>query len=345
MSDPEQVGELRQVLQKVARGERMGRSEARQVLGRILRGQATPAQIGALLMGMRIRGESFEEISGFAEAMRQHAVPVDPRPEAIDLCGTGGDSAGTFNISTAASLLTAACGVQVAKHGNRSISSQCGSADVLEALKISIDLPPEKTQAVLDKVGFGFFFAPLYHPAMKQVAAPRKELGIRTVFNILGPMTNPAGVKRQLLGVYDDGLRRVMAEVLLLLGSERVWVVHCPLPGGGGLDEIGLCGSTGVTALENGVVKEFEISPKDAGLVSRPGASLQGGDASKNANRLLDIFNGVLIPERDAVILNAAAALHIAGKAENLKRGAKMAADAIDSGRATSFIEELRRGS
>jgi anthranilate phosphoribosyltransferase len=275
--------------------------------------------------------------------MRQHAVPFDPRPRALDLCGTGGDASGTFNISTAAALVTASCGIPVAKHGNRSITSKSGSADVLEALGIPIDLPPERTRQAIDQVGFGFFFAPRYHPAMRQVAGPRRELGIRTVFNILGPMTNPAGVKQQLLGVYDDGLRPVMAEVLRKLGSERVWVLHCPRPGGGGLDEVGLEGPTRVSALEGGEVREMEVSPEDAGISRQPGAILRGGDALENARRLLALLEGETGPVRDAVILNAACALKISGRARDLKEGAGMASWAMDSGQAGKLVEELRK--
>jgi anthranilate phosphoribosyltransferase len=337
-------GDLREAIRTVARGESLGRPGGREVMGKILAGEATPAQIGALLMGISVRGNSPEEIAGFVEAMRAAAVPIDlGLPGAIDLVGTGGDAAGTINISTAAALVTAACGARVAKHGNRSVTSRSGSADVLEALGIPIDLPPAEARAAIEAVGFAFLFAPLYHPAMKHAAAPRRELGIRTIFNILGPMTNPAGARRQLLGVYEDTLRPLVAEVLLSLGSERVWVVHSPLPGGGGLDEIGLAGPTRVSIVDGGKIREAEVVPEDAGLRTDPGASLRGGDPAENALRLLAVLSGERGPERDAVVLNAAAALVIEGKAGDLRAGAAAAAGAIDSGRARALVEQSRR--
>jgi anthranilate synthase/phosphoribosyltransferase len=336
--------EIREAIARVARGEPLGRAGARAAMGTILSGEATPAQIAGLVLGLRVRGEALEEIVGFVEAMRAAAVPLDrPRPEAIDLCGTGGDGAGTFNISTAASLVAAACGLKVAKHGNRSISSRSGSADVLEALGIPIDLPVDRTAASIDEVGFGFLFAPRYHPAMHHAAGPRRELGVRTVFNILGPMTNPAGARRQLLGVYDDALRDVVARVLLALGSESVWVVHSKRKDGGGLDEIGLEGPTRVSAVGGGAVREFEVRPEDAGLRTLPTAALGGGDAAENARRILAVLGGEAGAERDAVILNAAAALVIGGVATDLRAGAAAAAEAIDGGRARKVVEELRR--
>ncbi len=335
--------ELREAIRTVARGDGLGRAGARAVMGRILSGEAAPAQVGALLMGIHMRGLSPPEIAGFAEAMRAAALDPGPAPPgAIDVVGTGGDSSATINISTAAALVAAACGAKVAKHGNRAITSRSGSADVLEALGIPIDLPPPQVQEEVGRLGFGFFFAPKYHPAMRHAAGPRKELGIRTVFNILGPLTNPAGVRRQLLGVYEDGLRRVMAEVLLELGSERAWVVHSPLPGGGGLDEIGLHGPTRVSSIEGGAVREIEVSPADAGLPLRPEGSLAGGDAARNAERLSSVFAGEKGPQREAVVLNAAAVLLIAGLAGGLEEGAGAAARAIDDGRVRELVEKLR---
>jgi anthranilate phosphoribosyltransferase len=335
--------ELREAIRTVARGEGLGRAAARAVMGRILAGEATPAQIGALLMGIHIMGPSPADLIGFAEAMRAAALDAGPaHPEAIDVVGTGGDSSSTINISTAAALVAAACGAKVAKHGNRSITSRCGSADVLEALGIPIDLPPAETRDRIDRLGFGFYFAPKYHPAMRHAAGPRKELGIRTVFNILGPLANPAGVRRLLVGVYEDGLRRLMAEALHELGSERVWVVHSPVPGGGGLDEIGVHSITRVSGLENGGLKEWEIDPPMAGLLLHPISALAGGDAAQNAARLLAVFGGEKGPQREAVVFNAAAALYIAGLAGDLQIGAQAAKEAIDGGRVRELVEKLR---
>jgi anthranilate phosphoribosyltransferase len=335
--------DLRDSIRKVARGESLGREGARGAMSRILAGEATPAQIGALLMGISMRGNSPEEIAGFVEAMRAAAVRIEIEGDAMDLVGTGGDGACTINISTAAAIVTASCGVKVAKHGNRSITSRAGSADVLEALGIPIGLPPAEAKDSIERVGFGFLFAPNYHPAMRHAVAPRREMGIRTAFNILGPMTNPAGVRRQLLGVYEDGLRRLVAETLLALGSERVWVVYSPLAAGGGLDEIGIEGPTRVSAIEDGSIREMEIAPDDAGLPRRPADCLRGGEAAENARRILAVFDGARGGDRDAVVLNAAAALRIAGRTGDLRDGAAIAAEAIDSGGARRLVENLRR--
>ena len=342
-SPPSPGADLRDAIRALAAGDGLGREAARAVMGRILAGEATPAQIGALLMAVHLRGLSPAEIAGLAEAMRGAALEAGPcRPEAIDVVGTGGDSSSTINISTAAALVAAACGAKVAKHGNRSITSRCGSADVLEALGIPIDLPPAETRERIDRLGFGFYFAPKYHPAMRHAAGPRKELGIRTVFNILGPLSNPAGVRRQLVGVYEDGLRQVVAEVLCSLGSERAWVVHAPVPGGGGLDEIGLHGVTRVSVVEGGAVREQEVSPEDARLPVQGAAALAGGDAARNAALLLAVFGGEKGPHRDAVVLNAAAALCIADLAVDLEAGARAAEAAIDGGRVRALVTDLR---
>ena len=339
-SDDAVRGALRTVS---ARGE-LTREAARSALGAVFGGAATPAQIGALLMGIQVRGISAAEVTGFAEAMREAAVPLAPPvPGAVDVCGTGGDSSGTINISTGAGLIAAACGLKIAKHGNRSITSRSGSADILEALGIPIELPPEEARAAIEDPGFAFLFAPKYHPAMRHVGPVRRELGIRTVFNILGPLTNPAGVKRQLLGIFDDGLRPLVARVLRDLGSERVWVVHCPLASGGGLDEIGLCGPTRVSALEDGEIREMEIAPEDADLAHHPLEALQGGDAAHNAVRILAALSGAQGADRDSIVLNAAAALLVGGLARDLREGAALAQEAIDSGRARRLVEELRR--
>lgn len=338
---------VRAAIASVLDGQSLDRDTARGVMETILAGEATPAQIGGLLVALRLKGETVEEIAGFVEAMRKAAVPVrSGRDDLIDLCGTGGDGAGTINISTAASIVVAAAGAGVAKHGNRSASSQCGSADVLEALGVPIDLTPERSAGLLDSVGFAFFFAPAHHPAMKYAGPPRRELGVRTVFNILGPLCNPAGVRRQLIGVFDDGVRGLLAEVLRTLGSERVWVVHGRIEEGtdrpGPLDEVSIAGGTRVTELNAGELTEFEVMPEDAGLPRSSLDDLRGGDASFNAARLTAIFSGEKGPSRDAVLLNAAAALVIAGLADSLRAGVERAAAAIDSGKATRLVEDLR---
>jgi anthranilate phosphoribosyltransferase len=335
---------LRAALERVAAGEILTRLEARSAMEAILAGAATSAQIGGLAMGLRARGERAEEIAGFVEAMRGSCLRIElSEPGAVDLCGTGGDGAGTINISTGSSLLAAAAGARVAKHGNRSASSRSGSADVLEAMSIPIDLTPERARASIEELGFGFLFAPIYHPAMRHAAAPRRELGVRTVFNILGPLTNPAGVRRQLIGVYQDRLRRLVAETLLALGCERAWVVHSPSAEGRGLDELGLEGPTLVTSLEGGSLRELSVSPEEAGLARRPLADLKGGDAAHNANRLEAVLGGERGAVRDALVLNAAAGLLIAGRAGGLREGAALAAQAIDSGRARALLDALRR--
>jgi len=335
---------FRRALETLASGSRLGTDGARFAMEAILAGAATPAQIGAFLMAMRLQGETPDEIAGLVQAMRAASVRLDPPcDDAIDLCGTGGDGSGTINISTGAALVAAAAGARVAKHGNRSASSRSGSADALEAMGIPIDLPPERARAAIDELGFAFLFAPSYHPAMRHAAGPRKELGIRTVFNILGPLTNPAGVRRQLLGVYEDRLRPLMAGALGALGAERAWIVHSRRPDGGGLDEIGLSGPTWVTALDRGSLRDMEIVPEDAGLARAPAAGLLGGDPTQNARCLEGVLAGARGPERDAILLNAAAALVVAGRARDLKEGAQAAAGAIDSGRAKALVEDLRR--
>jgi anthranilate phosphoribosyltransferase len=335
---------LREALGALAEGRELGRAGARAAMEAILAGEATQAQLGAFLMGLRLRGETAAEVAGFVEAMREASLRVECRfAAAIDLCGTGGDGAGTVNISTGAALVAAAAGARVAKHGNRAASSRAGSADVLEALGVPIDLDPAAAARALAEQGFAFLFAPRYHPSMRHAAGPRRELGLRTVFNVLGPLTNPAGVRRQLLGVYSDRLRGLLAEALLALGAERVWVVHSPRAGGGGLDELGLEGPSRVSAVEGGAVRELEVTPEDAGLARRPGADLRGGDAAENARRLEAVLGGERGAVREAVLLNAAAALHLAGLAGDLREGAARAAEAIDSGRARALLEELRR--
>lgn len=331
---------MEDALARLTSGASLPREEARAVMAVLLRGEATPAQMGALLMGLRIKGETEEEIAGFAEGLREASVKIRPRRETVvDLCGTGGDGSGTFNISTAAALVVAGAGVAVAKHGNRSASSRCGSADVLEALGVPIDLPPERAQLAIEEVGFAFLFAPQYHPAMKNVAAVRKELRVRTVFNLLGPLASPAGVRRQLVGVFDDRVRHLMARVLQLLGTEAAWVVH----GEGSLDELSIAGSSAVTTVSPAGLKELSVRPEDCGIASGSLEALQGGDAKENAAILERVLSGEKGPRREAVLFNAAGALAVSGSAGSLKEGVEKAREALDSGAARKILELLRR--
>ena len=329
---------LQKAVQKAVAGEHLTREEARRAMDVIMSGKATPAQIGAFLVALRMKGERAEEIAGFAESMRAKATPVQTRHErVIDLCGTGGDGKNTFNISTVASFVVAGAGVPVAKHGNRSVSSKSGSADVLKALGVKIDLSPEAMGRCLDEVGMAFLFAPRLHGAMKHAIGPRREIGVRTVFNILGPITNPAGVRRQLIGVFSPQLLRLLAEVLQQLDAEHVMLVHSA----DGLDEISLAAGTKVVELRSGQIREFELQPSDFGLFSVTDG-MQGGDAETNARIALDILNGKKGPATDVVVANAAAGLYVAGAADSLKACAEMAMEAIASGAALKKLEHLR---
>jgi anthranilate phosphoribosyltransferase len=323
-------------LAKVIRGERLSEAEAGSAMGTIMDGEATPAQIGALLAALAVRGETEDEVVGFARVMRERAVPLRAR-NAVDTCGTGGDGAGTFNISTVASLVVAGCGVPVAKHGNRSASGSCGSADVLEALGVRLDPPVETVQKSLDEVGWAFLFAPGFHASTRHAAGPRKELGVRTCFNLLGPLTNPARPVAQVVGVPRPALAPFLARCLQRLGVERAWVVH-----GAGLDEISLCGPTEVAALEDGAVRMFTVRPEDAGLPPCDPAALRGRDVQANAAIARSVLDGRPGPARDVVVLNAAAALIVAGRARDLREGAEVAGRAIDEGRAAAVLQKAR---
>lgn len=314
-----------------------GQAEA--VFTAIMRGEATPAQIGALLMGLSVRGETPEIVAGAARAMRHAATRIHPMTaDLLDTCGTGGDAAATFNISTAAAFVVAAAGQPVAKHGNRAISSKCGSADVLEALGVNLDIAPERVAACIDEVGIGFLFAPAHHPAMKYAAAPRRELGIRTVFNLLGPLTNPAGAAYQVVGVYAADRLELMAKALQQLGCRRALIVH----GRDGLDEITTTAiSDAVWVEEHAPPQRFEIDPTAFGIPYAEAADLRGGDSAKNATILQGVLAGEKGAARDIVLLNAAAALWIAGKADGIPAGIALAADAIDSGKAAQTLERL----
>jgi anthranilate phosphoribosyltransferase len=330
---------IKEAIEVLVSGRSLTMEQAAQVMQEIMGGEATPAQIGSFVTALRIKGETVEEIVGFAKTMRANAVPICIDEPVVDTCGTGGDGAHTFNISTAAAFVVAGAGLKVAKHGNRAMSSQCGSADVLEASGVKIELDATQVQSCLKKVGIGFMFAPLFHPAMKHAAAPRREIGIRTVFNILGPLTNPAGAKAQVLGVADGLLVEKLALVLQNLGCHHALVVH----GEDGLDEITITGKTRVCELKTGRIENYSISPEDFGIArARASADrLKGGSARENADLLRSILAGAKGPQSDVVLMNAAAVLVAGDKVETLKQGAALAKDAIDSGRALSKLEEL----
>jgi anthranilate phosphoribosyltransferase len=330
---------MKPYLAKVLRGEPLTEEEAGSAMAVIMEGEATPAQIGALLAALSVRGETEDEVVGFARTMRSRAVPLAAARGAVDTCGTGGDGAGTFNISTVASLVVAACGVPVAKHGNRSASGSCGSADVLEAMGLRIDAPPAVVQRSLDEAGWAFLFAPGFHAATRHAVGPRKELGVRTAFNLLGPLTNPARPEAQVVGVPRPELTGFLARCLQRLGVKRAWVVH-----GSGLDELSPCAPTTVAAFDedSAEVRTFTVSPADAGLARCRTESLRGGDAAASAAIAGEVLGGARGPRRDVVVLNAAAALVVAGRAASLKEGAAEAAHAIDDGRASRLLERVR---
>jgi len=305
----------------------------------IMEGKATDAQIGALLTALRIKGETVEEITGAAKVMRDKATTIKAPEGVLDTCGTGGDMSHTFNISTTTAIVVAASGIPVAKHGNRSVSSRSGSADVLEALGVRIDLPPEKVEKCLFETGFGFLFAPLFHPAMKYAIGPRREMGIRTIFNILGPITNPAGAKRQILGVFANKLTETLAMVLANLGAIEAMIVH----GEDGLDEISICSKTRVSRLKDGNVDNFTIEPEDFGIWRSKIEDIRGGDKEDNASITLSILNGEMGPRRDIVLLNSAAGIIVSGKTEDFKTAITIAEDSIDSGRALKKLHDIRR--
>jgi anthranilate phosphoribosyltransferase len=331
---------IREAIRKVVQAEDLTREEAVAAMTEIMNGEATAAQIGCFLTALRLKGESIDEVTGFAEVMRDKATKIEcSREDVVDTCGTGGDGLSTFNISTCAAFVAAGAGIAVAKHGNRSVSSSCGSADVLKELGVNIEAEPPVVEKCLEEVGIGFLFAPKLHLAMKHAIGPRREIGIRTVFNMLGPMTNPAGAKRQLLGVYDGALTDTLARVLSKLGSKRVFVVH----GEDGLDEISTTGSTQVTELNEGQVRTYVIHPEDFGLPVALMEDLKGGDAAANAAILREVLGGQKGPRRDSVLLNSAAVIVAAGKAGDLKEGLERAAESIDSGRAAATLEQLIR--
>ena len=339
LAGPAGPADLRAALRKVASGESLTQNEAAEAFELMMAGEATDAQIGALLMGMHVRGETVEEIAGAARAMRARAVPVRAPAGAVDTCGTGGDAKGTHNISTCAAFVVAGAGVPVAKHGNRSISSRSGSADVLTALGVNIECGPETIARSIEACGLGFMFAPAHHAAMRHVAKVRTELGTRTIFNLLGPLANPAGTKYQVVGVFSERWVEPIARVLGLLGAERAWVVH----GADGLDELTTTGISHVAVLDKGNISTFRISPRNAGLPEAKPEDLIGGDAAENAAHIRAVLQGNQGPLRDIVLLNAAAALLVVGKAKTLREGVALAAQSIDSGKAIGVLEALVR--
>jgi anthranilate phosphoribosyltransferase len=325
------------IIAKVATGSPLSRDEAEHAFDTILSGGSTLAQTGAFLMALRVRGETVDEIAGAVKALRQKMLRVEAPADAIDIVGTGGDNSGSYNVSTLAAILAAACGVKVAKHGNRAASSRSGAADVLSALGVKVGLEPALVTACIEEAGVGFMFAPTHHASMRHVAPVRTELGTRTVFNLLGPLSNPAGVRRQVVGVFSESWLEPVANVLKALGSERVWVVH----GRDGLDEITTTGETMVAALEGGTIRRFVITPEEAGLERSRPDDLKGGEAEHNAIALQAVLAGERTAYRDIAVLNAAAALVVSDKAASLRDGAAMAEAAIASGKAQSVLRRL----
>lgn len=330
---------IKEAIAKVVERIDLTESEAEEVMREIMEGEASPAQIASYMTGLRMKGESIAEVTGSARVMREKAVRVRVNdPLVVDTCGTGGDRLHTFNISTTVAFVVAGCGVTVAKHGGRSVSSSCGSADVLKALGIQIDLPPDRVEGCINEIGIGFLFAPLFHGAMKHAVAPRQETGIRTIFNLLGPLTNPAGATIQVLGVFSSIYTELLAQVLLNLGSQHCFVVH----GSDGLDEITITGKSRISEAKGGRVLTYPLEPKDFHLAGGSLRDLAGGDAETNAEVLLSILKGDEGPKREVVLMNAAPALVAAGRAKTLQEGVLLAEESIESGRAMTKLEQLR---
>lgn len=329
---------IQNAIAKLIEKQDLTQEEAEAVMNQIMEGRATDAQIGGFLVALRMKGETIDEIFACAKVMREKASKINPNVKRIvDTCGTGGDKSHTFNISTTAAFVVAGCGIAVAKHGNRSVSSKCGSADVLNEIGVKIDLPPKDVENCIDGIGIGFMFAPLFHGAMKYAISPRKELGVRTIFNILGPLTNPANASAQVVGVFDEKLTEPLAEVLGKLGSKHAFVVH-----GNGLDEITIDGSTKVSESKDGHVLTYEIKPTDFGMKIESLDDVKCDSLEENAKALMDVLKGKKGPKRNIVLLNAAAAIVAAGKADNFKDGIKLAEKSIDSGRALEKLEKLK---
>ena len=331
------MDEFKALIGKVATGAVLTRDEAASAFDVMMSGEATPSQMGGLLMALRVRGETIDEITGAVTTMRAKMLKVDAPSDAIDVVGTGGDASGSYNISTCAALIVAGAGVPVAKHGNRALSSRSGAADVLSALGVRIDLGPAAISRCIAEAGIGFMFAPAHHPAMKHVGPTRVELATRTIFNLLGPLSNPAGVKRQVVGVFSRHWVEPLANVLKNLGCERAYVVH----GSDGLDEITTSGPTSVAALENGAVKTFEIAPEEVDLPRAKPEALRGGDAEANAAALMAVLKGTKGPFRDVAVFNAGAALVVAGRAKSVREGVAIAKKVLDSGEAEGRLDRL----
>jgi anthranilate phosphoribosyltransferase len=331
------MDDFKAIIAKVATGASLSRDEAAIAFDRMMSGEATPSQMGGLLMALRVRGETVDEITGAVSTMRAKMLRVSAPAEAIDIVGTGGDGSGSVNVSTCAAFIAAGAGLPVAKHGNRALSSKSGAADVLAALGVKLELAPDQISRCIKQAGLGFMFAPAHHPAMKNVGPTRVELATRTIFNLLGPLSNPADVKRQMVGVFSRQWIEPLAQVLKNLGSEAAWVVH----GSDGLDEITLSGPTFVAALENGTIRTFEITPEEAGLARVAPEALKGGDAAANAIGLRAVLEGKPSAYRDVALLNAAAAFIVAGRAKTMKEGVALGAQAIDSGAALQCLNRL----
>ena len=331
------MDDLKSIIGKVATGATLSREEAASAFDSMMSGEATPSQMGGLLMALRVRGETVDEITGAVLAMRSKMLRVAAPADAVDIVGTGGDGSGSVNVSTCAAFIVAGAGVPVAKHGNRALSSRSGSADVLASLGVKIDIKPDQVGRCVKQAGIGFMFAPSHHPAMKNVGPTRVELATRTIFNLLGPLSNPAGVRRQMVGVFSRQWVQPLAQVLKNLGAESIWVVH----GSDGLDEITLTGPTFVAALENGDIRTFEVMPEDAGLTRCSGEELKGGNSDANAVALQSVLKGEPSPYRDVALLNAAAALIVAGRAKTLKDGVALGVKSLESGAAAARLKDL----
>lgn len=328
---------LKEAIKKVVENMDLSREEAHAAMNDIMSGEATPAQISCFITALRMKGETVDEIIGCAQVMREKVTPIKTsRDFVVDTCGTGGDGSHTINVSTISAIVAAGAGVPIAKHGNRAVSSTCGSADLLKELGVNLEASPEQVGRCIDEVGIGFMFAPLLHGSMKHAIGPRREIGIRTVFNILGPLTNPAGATKQLLGIYDPNLTGVLADVLMGLGSDAVMVVH----GHGGIDELSLSGPSKVAELKDGKITEYEISPEDTGLNKVAVSELTGGDSSQNARITMGILQGEKGPARDVILLNSGAVIMISGLADNLRDGVQIAAETIDSGKAEKKLKD-----
>lgn len=331
------MSDLKSVIAKLAGGQAMSREEARAAFNIIMSGEATPSQIGGFLMALRVRGETVDEITGAVEVMREKMTPVNAPADAIDIVGTGGDASGSYNISTCAAFIVAGAGLNVAKHGNRALSSKSGAADVLTALGVKIDLTPEQISACIDEAGLGFMFAPAHHTSMKYVGPTRVELGTRTIFNLLGPLSNPASAKRQVTGVFSKAWVEPLAQVLKNLGSEGCWICH----GEGGFDEIVPSGVTWISELKDGKIRSFELKPEEVGLRRSNTTDLKGGEAAQNADALREVLAGKPSAFRDAAVMTAGAALLVAGKVRDLKEGVATAQAAIDRGDAAKVLDRL----